>query len=375
MRAIKIRHGEEEFFVVDARSKGEARTVTLLITPGEARGFSGEKSPEVPTNEGGRIPAARWCGGRIEPLLDLPDDKKNLYSAVIQKYLSEVLGENKTGKRSFYYNKAGKGFHFSLSPSHPHGLAVNIYSDRARAEEIALADRGSGPAMETARTNDLAAFLTRAAEEGYAGAILDDMEPIYFCTDADEAIHFLKISLDEDEEGVEESLLGPDGHWSPRAGEKDLELYVNQDACDRNMVRLLGKIPFYRKEEPEKEEDLDGLFLTVEETGRGGEAMRFEANAIPRALPGGGMAVLFHGRRSVIEFMAEQGQTCYEIVAVSHFKAFLEKAARRDLLAILEPANHRASGGVFWLNKGEIIFDSFSGFWKLDEEKGFVGIA
>jgi len=354
---------------MDAGTAGEGRTVTILVPPGKSSCESDPPPALITTSEGMRVPAARWRDGRVEPLLEMPPERLDIFKAVIDKYMKDLLEGDTARGAAFYYNWADNNFQFSLFDSHPHGLVVRVFTRRATAEKIALGHAGEGKALETRKTNNLCELLTRTANEGYAGAILNDRDPIYFCLDADEIIHFLRLSQDEEEE-IEDSLLMQNGKWNPLPEDGNLVLYVNQDSCDRTMVRLLGDIPFLIEEG-------NGSLSTVEDPERPGEPESFEMEGLETSAPGERMAVVFHGRRSTLEFMTGRGSgnpgtADFDVVAVMDIKKLLKAAERENLVVVLEPGGHRARSGVFWLNGEDVILDSFSGLWTLDEEKGFV---
>jgi hypothetical protein len=365
MRAIRILHDDEEFYLVDGETEEDGRTITLLMQPEAVPPLpSGTPLPTVPTSLGPRIAVARWCAGRVEPLLDFSSDRIGVFKIILDKYLTDLLAGDKEKGVSYFYHRKGTEIDFSVSHSHPHGLVINVFSRK----ELAL----SFPDSEPMQTNNLVEFLTRAANEGYAGAILDDRDPIYFCMDEDEAIHFLRLSKGHDEEieEIEETLLNADGAWRPLPQKIEIDLYANTEACDRNMIRLLGDIPFLR-EGDEETDDGEGGFYAIEERMNPGFPVRFETTEFSTVSSAKGVAAVFHDRRSAARFMEDRQHEDYDIVNVRDIRGLLENAAEANLIVMLQPGGHRARGGIFWLNEGEIILDSFSGLWKLGEEKGF----
>lgn len=376
MRTIRVLHDNEEFHLVDEETHEEGRTVTVLVPVDRAPPPTDESQPVVPTNRGPHVALARWKDGGIEALMNISDKRLGTLEKVLDKYLTDLLrGDGKKGA-TFYYNAVGQDVEFAVSHSHPHGLVIQVYSKKELAEGSALRNSRVEHRLETRKTNNLCELLTRAANEGYAGAVLDDSDPVYFCVDEDERIRFLKLSQNEEEE-IDEFLLRGDGEWQYRSDSLDLELYVNQDACDRNMVRFLGEIPFLRDiprgggGDPETEED---LFFTVEESGDPGRLKRFDMEEASPSMPDTKIAALFAGRRPALDFMAGSRQD-FDIVAVTDLREFVRNASRENLVVVLEPGSHRAMTAFLWASDDDVILDSFSGFWKMSDDNTFIRLA
>lgn len=370
MRTIKIRHDGSEYCVMDSASPDGVREITVLVEPGSPIVAGIEPGVSVPTSEGPRVPAARWCDGQIEPLIDLTDQQLKILDTVISNFLVDPpKGRKNGGGAVFYFNSSQNGDHlFTLSPAHPHGLAVNIYSSAEKAERSAL-DRLEEPGRyATKKTDDLPEFLCRAANQGFAGAVLDDCAPIFFCLDGSGKIHFLKIFLDEDEETME-ALLQPDGKWIPFEGDKDLNLFGDQEDIDAASHRLLGDIPFLGWEEGTT------FFVTLEESDSPDSLKRFPLNEVVVTDDCQEMVVLFFDRTRAVEFMEGRGVATYDVADVNDMREFVEKASGENLAVVLEPGNHRVMSGIFWFTEGSVILDSFSGFWRLEEEHGFTRLS
>jgi hypothetical protein len=376
MRTIRVLHDNEEFHLVDEESHDEGRTVTVLVPVDRAPPLTDECQPVVPTNRGPHVALARWKDGDIEPLMKISDKRLGILEKVLDKYLTDLLRGDGEKSAAFFYNAAGQDVEFAVSHSHPHGLVIQIYSQKVLAEGSALRNSRAERRLETRKTNNICELLTRAANEGYAGAVLDDSDPVYFCVDEDDRIRFLKLSQNEEEE-IEEYLLRDNGEWQHRSDSLDLELYVNQDACDRNMVRFLGEIPFLRDiprgAGPDDDEGED-IFFTVEESGDPGRLMRFDMEEASPSMPDTKIATLFAGRRPALDFMAGSRQD-FDIVAVTDLKEFVRNASREDLVVVLEPGSHRAMTAFLWASDDDVILDSFSGFWKMSDENTFVRLA
>ncbi len=373
MRTFRLLHDKEEFYLLDGESEEErCRTITVLVTCDKVPGF--EKTPHlaIPTDKGNRVAVARWIDDRVEALVETEPDRLEVYQAVLKTYLEDCLAGDSTTGVAYFYEKQGHDFGYVISQSHPHGLAIKIFSRKELATAEAGAHDTGGRPADTYQTNNLCELLTRAANEGYAGAILDERDPIYFCVDEKEVLHFLRLSQDSDEE-IEETLLDARGEWSAPFERPDLDIVENQDACDRFMIRRLGKIPFYR------EYDSDGTapltFCAIEKANEPGHLMGFEIEESLSPTSTQSMAPIFFDQSSALEFMVGRDPDDFVTVEVDDLGALLRNADRDGLTVFLEPGNHRSASGIFWLNGADVILDSFSGFWKLDASNSFVKLS
>jgi len=373
MRTFRLLHDQEEFYLLDGESEEEGcRTVTVLVPCDKVP--RSDKTPHriIPTDKGDRVAAARWIDDRVEALVEMEPERLAVYKAVLKTYLEDCLAGDETTGAAYFYKKLGRDYTYAISLSHPHGLAIEIYSSKEFAAAEADAPTNGSPVAETFQTNNLRELLTRAANEGYAGAILDDRDPVYFCVDEKEALHFLRLSQNSDEE-IEETLLGARGDWSAPLERPDLEIVENQDACDRIMIRRLGEIPFYRGYDPEGTMPLS--FCTIEKANEPGHLMGFEIEEESSSTTTQAMAPIFFDQPSAFEFMDGRNPDDFVMVEVDDLGALLRNAARDDLTVFLEPGNHRSASGIFWLNGDEVILDSFSGFWKIDASNLFVPLS
>ena len=174
----------------------------------------------------------------------------------------------------------------------------------------------------------------------------------------------LRLKLDEDEE-VQEYTLNEDGSWRLYEGEEEIEFYLDQDRCDRNMIENLGDIPFLGHQ------GIVSLW-TIEEMDKPNHPFILSSDESPiDGITGSSTVLLFHRKKHAVEFLLERGLVECEAVRVDDVKQFLNDAGKMSLTVILEPFRHRATGGVLWLNEQDIVLDSFSGFWILGDGWNF----
>ena len=130
----------------------------------------------------------------------------------------------------FYYIEKNGCVDFTLSASHPYGLAINVFSKKSLARDHFTELESSHPDAKIKQTKNLKDFLIQAADDGYAGAILDSREPVYFCHDEAENMVIIKLCLNDDNE-VKESLLTMNGQWVDYDGDRDIEFYLDRIAA------------------------------------------------------------------------------------------------------------------------------------------------
>ena len=365
VRSTRILHRNVEYLIQEQGGGAGVREAAILARPGQGVSKGADRGRIIKTNHGEWIPIAFWKGGRLRILDQVSGGLRPDLEAVMNQYLHARASAAKGVRpKRYYYIDEGKAPAYTISRSHPHGLAVRIFCRKKTADE-ALSERGEGAGAARVRwTSDLKRFLVRAADDGFAGAVLDDREPVYFCLDRADDMVFLRLSMNDEEE-VEESLLQEDGSWKLYEGEGEIDFFMDQQSTDGNMVRLLGEIPFLGHEEME-------FLWTVEDGRNRGAPYVLAASEGPfEGLAEGDTLILFNTRKSAMDFILDRELYTCEAVRVDALKEFLRDAAERRLGVLFEPFNHRAAGGVLWLNGDEVILDSFSGFWKLGEDGAF----
>ncbi|MEW6745748.1 MAG: hypothetical protein AB1486_23615 [Planctomycetota bacterium] len=367
-KTTRVLHNGHEFLLVDERHRGSPRTITCMVRSSDPT-FDGIRGPGIlPTSLGNWTPIGVWENASCRPLHGRAHSWMSTVSQVVDLYLEERRRLRLRSRPKRYWHLAvDSQIVFCFTPAHLHGLAIPLFSSRNAARSAA----GTG-APRTAATpsprgpasvpglgvgecsvelvDDLCEFLASVAKAGFAGALLDETHPIFFCVDPSGNAHFLKIGLLPDTE-ITESLLQPDGSWTPYEGDPELELFVDQDACDALMLEMLGDIPFYGYT---RDLDLYALYPL-----KGSE---------PLILPsederGFGTVPLFHEVTHAEEFMKYHDLDRHELRPVRDLVELLGFAAQRSSVVRLQPDAHRARGATLWLQDREIILDSFSGFW------------
>lgn len=375
VRSTRILHNNEEYLIQDNGASTASRRIIFLARPESAASEGGTGQQPIQTNHGVWIPIAKWERGGITPITDGARRLTPGLKTVLNIYLRRANRTDTKAKRRIYYYVEREGeIDYVISPAHPHGLAVKIFSKKSAALKERMAEKEASQLPAAAKeslpfsvrqTNNLREFLIKAADDGYAGAVLDGKEPLYFCLNPMEHILFLRLSMNDEDE-VEEFLLEEDGTWTRYDGEGDLEFYLDQDRCDLNMVRNLGEIPFIGYD------NLKHLWTVEEIKLKGSPYILSEKDDPYREIPESRSVLLFLKKRSAMEFLLDRGLVHCEGVRIDDLKSFLQTAGRKSLNVLLEPFGHRAASGALWMNGNDIILDSFSGFWILGEGGEFT---
>lgn len=356
-KTTRVLHDDHEFLVVDERRLGQPRAITLLVRTDDAAFAGAAADAVVQTTLGKWTPLGMWEDDASHPFTEGGLKWVPTMNAVATRYLADA-DTIKAANTTYYCVTVHAQIGFSLTSAQPDGLTARVFrrEDAARAALSELADDGSAAVVAI---NDLYDFLFRLAEQGFAGAVLDDAEPVYFCADAQSRPQFLRLTPGE-ENDVEQWLLNPNGTWTEYEGDLELELFRDQDACDRNMTENLGQVPFFgyapglpffavfRKGE------LDTP-LQVSDTEAAGEGENTAAAA--------SVVPIFADVTAAEEFLASHELVDHELRPLADLHGFIARAEHDGQRVILQPEAHRARGAALWTRGAEIILDSFSGFW------------
>jgi len=339
--------------------------ITLFVRPDSSTGSILGKTYKVLTNLGEWIPIAKWEKGVIEQIHGRSEEIDTMMHTVLDKYLNHKQAELKNSSHKIYYYIEKDGTpEFQLAASHPNGLVINLYSNKDLAQEK-LHELDGDYHAKLRETQQLLDFLVRIADEGFAGAIMDDEEPIFFCLNQAECMVVLRLTLNDHDE-VEEFILQEDGSWGVYEGEEEIEFFLDQDRCDRNMIKNLGDIPFLGYTST-------NTLWTIEEKKLNSVPYVLSPEETPyQGIPGAKFLVLFQRKNNALNFILDRGLLRCEAVRVESIKSFLNTASGKSLSVMLEPFSHRATSGTLWLNGNDIVLDSFSGFWILGEDWSFT---
>jgi hypothetical protein len=354
-RKTRILHGEDEYLFVEAPGDEAGPSLLILARPGNARAVPEGRGATHQTEHGAWCPIARFDGETLLLAPDPPAGLETRLKEMLRRYVEQQRQRIAQAKNSVWYVVAdGQAVH-SLHPAQPAGLLIKLHRDEAAAR-AALA--GLGGAGTVLPTGELREFLELRAEEGFAGALLDEREIVFFLLDETSRIQFVKVRAVEGDPragdggtNIESELLDDRGLWQPYEGDGELETLFDPDQWDRLMKRTLGAIPFvgygdgltafsFRK--------ADEPLLVDDPDGENGE----------RILP------LFHDVAAAEAFRVREKLGKATLERVEDLRAIVCQATEAGALARLQPGDHRARGGALWCDEEGILLDSFSGLWR-----------
>ncbi|MFG0319363.1 MAG: hypothetical protein ACF8XB_18985 [Planctomycetota bacterium JB042] len=355
-RRIRILHEGREYFLVDRGRSAKTRALTLLKRVEDER--TAEKGELLVKTDVGLCQAvAHWTAGeaRIEKG---HESLREAFDKVVGRYLEEFrVGRTRTGTRTYWFLSSRRQALYSLDRSQPAGLVVLLYSGEEAAKEAALARRGiDTPSIAIEPVTDLSDYLEARALEGFAGALLDDRSPIYFCSDPGGSSRFLKIDLDERTGRLEHRLLDADGAWTPYDGEEEIFPDLDQDVVDDAMRERLGDLPFLGFR--------DGIVLyRLERKGAPGVPATVEL-ADDAATDGVPLCPIFHDLDLLESFRAEHDLDDCGPAPVDDLRELAAWCGREGRTLVLHPDGHRARTATLWAHDGRLLLDSFSGIWR-----------
>lgn len=355
----RILHGEDEYLFVDAPGDDAGPSLLILARPGNARAVPEGRAPTHQSEHGAWCPIARFDGETLWLAPDPPAGLDARLREMLPRYIDQRRQRVAAAKNSVWFVEAGGRALHALHPAQPAGLLIRLFSEEAAARAALAGPGGEGTVRAT---GELREFLELRAEEGFAGALLDERELVFFFLDGASRIQFVKVREVEGETGgasnVESELLDDRGRWQPYEGDEELETLFDPDSWDRLMKRALGTIPFLGIGEGltawSFQKD-DEPLVVVDPDGENGE----------RILP------LFHDVATAEAFRVREKLGRAKLERVADLRAIVCRATEAGAVARLQPGDHRARGGALWCDEAGILLDSFSGLWRSRDGRTF----
>jgi len=358
-RKTRILHGDDEYLFVDAPGDEAGPVLLILARPDNARAVAAGQTPTHQSEHGVWCPVARFDG---ESLLLAPDPPAGLAERLremLPRYAELQRQRIAHATYSCWYVLTSGHFLHALHPAQPGGLMLRLFTNEAGAKAAVAAGGGTGRALPT---GELREFLELRAEEGYAGALLDDCDLIYFFLDDQSHVEFVKVRVTEGGRELESELLDARGRWQFYDGSEELDPLVDSERWDRLMRRVFGKVPFIGAGDPP-------------------HWWGFHLGDEPLALPDGdaegdrNMVPLFSDAAAAEAFRARDGLDAEaRLVEIDDLHRFVARAGELGAVARLAPAGHRARGATLWVDEDDVLLDSFSGLWRSREGTRFEPI-
>lgn len=346
---VLIEHQGQTYLCVEGGYNADNRSVTLLATAEDPHFPPAEgMRPITWRDQGDWYPVAR----KLQEDLVLQDERHHDERVYADEVIEHYLADNPPDQEVAWVLEGGTGFHGLLQDILPQGLAVVLCDDLATATELLEQRREAGQASPDERlvpVTHLAGFLTHLAREGYAGALWAGRQPVFFCVDEENALHFLRLGEGPGGDGgLQMELLDPLEGWVPYEGAEEIAFLDNADACDARLTQVLGELPLL--DWP----DEDSLWSVGPARGQPG-LVTVEEDGLDYGL-------LFASEQRAQGWLEELDQP-WVVWRVPDLSAWLGHPDLAERGGLLNPGGHRARRGVLWIDGDRIVLDSFSGFW------------
>ncbi len=356
-RQTRLLHGDDEYLFVDSPGDEAGPSLLILARADNPRAVAPGRTPTHQSELGQWCPVARFDGTTLALAPDPPEGLGGRLKEMLARYLDAERQRIARATNSCWAIVQEDGrYAYSLHPAQPSGLLLRLYREESRARDAA--DRGE----RVAATGDLREFLELRAEEGFAGALLDDREVIFFFLDEQSRIHFVKLRVEAGQKEVDSQLLDERGRWQPYEGDEALDAMVDTDAWDRLMRRRLGAIPYLGY-------DATGLHCFAFQRDRD-----LVTTADPDGLEGERIVPLFHDRDAAETYREREHLGRAALQPVDDLPGLLRRAAELGVVARLQPGDHRARGGALWCDDDGVLLDAFSGLWRARDGRKFAPI-
>lgn len=335
---------DEEFLVVEGGYSRDTRSLNLLARPGSLLfPRDAEESPVEWRDQGKWFAVARHAVGHTQLHDEADEAHRDEAEALVETYLQDHA---ELDERAWVPLDEQGHWLGRLEKVVPMGLVVSLHDEENDAHEA------EGASRVVAITN-VPLFLTQLAREGYAGALLEGREPIFFCLDENGELQFLRLRRGGVGK-VQMDILRADGGWDDYEGIEEIEFLDNREACDARLVETFGKEPIF--DWPE-----DDAFWSVGPLPDEPGTVVAPEDELPY--------LLAFTKKDDAESWIEDTERDWMVMRVENLTRFLSEA-KGGSAALLNPGAHRVRSGVVWVDGQALILDSFSGFWRKDADDG-----
>ncbi len=363
-RKTRILHDNDEYLFVEAPGDPLGPALQVFARTDNERAVPAGRAPTHQTEHGLWIQIARFDGLELGIAPDSPDGLGERVKTMLPRYVEVRATRMAQAKHPMWWIVSeGHALH-GLHPAQPAGALFKLWSDEARARAV-VAELGVEGAVQT--TGHLREFLELRAEEGYAGALLDDEELIFFCLDEQAKLQFLRLAPragdDEEAAGVATHLLGENGRFALYEGDEKLEPLSDPDGWDRLLARLYGELPFYGYVPGWRcfALRLDGAWVT-----------RLDAESEFKQP----LVALFHDPATADDYRSRHGLARATLERVTDIVALVRHAQEQGQLVSLQPEDHRVRGGPLWLDRdGKLLLLGYCGIWSSRDGVAFERVA
>lgn len=260
----------------------------------------------------------------------------------------------------FYIIKRGKKKFSGISNLIPEGPSLSLYDDQKKADKVLkkLAKRFK-QSFTNREIEDPVSACADYYQEGYCGALFNDTVPIFFHEYSDKRFFVMRY------EENKPLYLSNSGEWLVFEKEEGMERVMNYDQTDNLLRSLLTDELFWgwnihEKLYSMKREGEDDLYSIEESRGSSTGPCRNR--------------VLFarkHLAADYAKFVLNIDEEKLVLEEVTQIEELVKESYQAGIGVLVNPFYNRCMQGRFWFHKETILFESFSGFWKMREDGVF----
>lgn len=336
-----VRHDDREYLLIEGGFDAESRAVIVLARPGNVQVLGNPSQPPIRWgSQGDWQPLARWTPGELR----LPDERNEPLRAMVQGLVDTYVATRKAPPTQAWAGKKGGNFASQAHPALPMGMAAGCFDSQAGAAALPQVE-------QIVAIDNLGMFFTHLVREGYAGALWNGTQPVFFCVDDEGDLQYLRVSPAGSDVGME--ILDEHDRWQKYDGAEAIEFIDNREACDQRLVATLGS-------RPPTGWPADGQLWSL--GSRRGVPHIFTTTEGSNELR---HAALFPDEESARSYGEERAPDAQPF-AVADLTAFLTSDEMAGNVATYNPGGHRSSSGLLWSDGERVVLDAFSGFWKID---------
>jgi hypothetical protein len=338
-----LRHAGGNYLLVEGGYSHDTRTITLLAEP-DSGGFAHpERAQRVVWGEQGEwYPISQWAVGMVT----LQEEPYAEQRALIDEVFDRFRTEQQELPTIAWAVQGEGGFTGTLETILPMGLAVKVFDEEESAAEVSGTE-------EVVPITNLPNFLTHLAREGYAGAMWNGRQPVFFCIDSMSELQFLRVRR-SDGGAMKMDTLDEYGDWLQYEGAEEIEMLENQEACDSRLVATVGSRPVMSW-------PVDGEFWSVGPKGGMPGLITNEEDELT-------YGILFVDEDEAREWR-DDTDSPWVSFPVGSVEEFLDHESLEGRGALLNPGSHRVHTGILWRDGDRVVLDSYSGFWVLDGDE------
>jgi len=261
-------------------------------------------------------------------------------------------------EQTYYLLKQGKKKFAGIGKLIKDGPAICLFDERTMAERSALrlSQKHQQPFRAQAVKN-LFREMKKCLDQGYAGALLNEQEPIFFVETSEKGFILIQLLPNSDECRV----LDESGTWMLRTRSEVMRPLTRFERIDQRLVDMIDQGPFWGYS-PELE------YFTIIRSHTGNPFLfKDKCGSSERPFPNG---VLYSCKEFAAETLnilltPEDKETC-SVMKIPDLADFIQRLLDQHYGILLNFAYNRALQGRFFRHEEQLLLESYSGFWRLE---------